>query len=114
MCRIKSLHIYVAIGDLRAIQILLGHSYIENTVHHLGVDIDDAPVHRHNICHWSLHELAEAWPVPTGPHLGVHILNRVNVRRLLWKPITVSIDWKVNDRHDTTMRHVVTSNGCSA
>lgn len=51
MCRIKPLLIYIAIGDLRAIQILLGHSNIENTVPHLGFDIDDAPVHRHNIWH---------------------------------------------------------------
>jgi site-specific recombinase XerC len=29
-------------GNLRAIQELLGHSNIENTVCYLGVDIDDA------------------------------------------------------------------------
>jgi len=34
--------IYKATGHLRAVQILLGHTNIENTVRYLGVDIDDA------------------------------------------------------------------------
>ena len=34
--------IYKATGNLRAIQILLGRSKIENTVRYLGVDVDDA------------------------------------------------------------------------
>ena len=29
-------------GNLRAVQILLGHTNIENTVRYLGVDVDDA------------------------------------------------------------------------
>lgn len=34
--------IYRATGNLRAIQILLGHTKIEYTVGYLGVDIEDA------------------------------------------------------------------------
>lgn len=34
--------IYRATGNLRAVQILLGHTKIENTVRYLGFDIEDA------------------------------------------------------------------------
>ena len=40
--RTKASIIYKATGHLRASQILLGHSKIENTVRYLGVDVDDA------------------------------------------------------------------------
>jgi len=42
MRRTKAALIYKATGNLRAVQILLGHSNIENTVRYLGVDVDDA------------------------------------------------------------------------
>lgn len=34
--------IYKATGNLRAVQILLGHAKIESTVRYLGVDVEDA------------------------------------------------------------------------
>lgn len=40
--RTKASMIYEATGNIRAIQILLGHSKIENTVRYLGVDVEDA------------------------------------------------------------------------
>ena len=40
--RAKASIIYKATGNLRAVQILLGHTKIENTVRYLGVDIEDA------------------------------------------------------------------------
>jgi site-specific recombinase XerC len=42
MRRTKASLIYKATGNLRTVQILFGHSQIENTVRYLGVDIDDA------------------------------------------------------------------------
>lgn len=40
--RTKASMIYKATGNLRAVQILLGHAKIENTVRYLGVDVEDA------------------------------------------------------------------------
>lgn len=34
--------IYRTTGNIRAIQILLGHTKVENTVRYLGVEVEDA------------------------------------------------------------------------
>ena len=40
--RTKATQIYKRTGNLRAVQILLGHSKIESTVQYLGVEVEDA------------------------------------------------------------------------
>lgn len=40
--RTKATLIYRKTGNLRAVQLLLGHTKIESTVRYLGIEIDDA------------------------------------------------------------------------
>jgi integrase len=40
--RTKATLVYRRTGNLRAVQLLLGHTKIENTVRYLGIEIDDA------------------------------------------------------------------------
>jgi site-specific recombinase XerC len=42
MRRTKAAQIYKKTGNLRAVQILLGHSKLESTVRYLGVEVGDA------------------------------------------------------------------------
>ena len=40
--RIKATLIYRRTGNLRAVQLMLGHTKVESTVRYLGVQVDDA------------------------------------------------------------------------
>jgi site-specific recombinase XerC len=42
MRRTKVAQIYKKTGNLRAVQLLLGHTKLESTVRYLGVEVDDA------------------------------------------------------------------------
>ena len=42
MRRTKVAQIYKKIGNLRAVQLLLGHTKMDSTVRYLGVDLEDA------------------------------------------------------------------------
>ena len=42
MRRTKAAQIYKNIGNLRAVQLLLGHTKLESTVRYLGIEVDDA------------------------------------------------------------------------
>ena len=42
MRRTKAAQIYRKTGNLRAVQLLLGHTNLESTVRYLGIEVDDA------------------------------------------------------------------------
>jgi site-specific recombinase XerC len=42
MRRTKAAQIYCKTGNLRAVQLLLGHTKLENTIRYLGIEVDDA------------------------------------------------------------------------
>ena len=42
MRRTKADQIYKKTGNLRAVQLLLGHTKLESTVRYLGIEVDDA------------------------------------------------------------------------
>jgi integrase len=42
MRRTKAAQIYRKTGNIRAVQLLLGHTKLESTVRYLGIEVDDA------------------------------------------------------------------------
>jgi site-specific recombinase XerC len=40
--RTKASQIYKKTGNIRAVQLLLGHTKLESTVRYLGIEVDDA------------------------------------------------------------------------
>jgi len=42
MRRTKAAQIYRKTGNLRVVQLLLGHTKLESTVRYLGIEVDDA------------------------------------------------------------------------
>jgi len=42
MQRTKVAQVYKKTGNLRAVQLLLGHTKLESTVRYLGIQVDDA------------------------------------------------------------------------
>ena len=42
MRRTKAAQIYKKAGNLRAVQLLLGHTKLESTVRYLGIEVEDA------------------------------------------------------------------------
>jgi site-specific recombinase XerC len=42
MRRTKAAQIYKKTGNLRAVQLLLGHTKLESTVRYLAIEVDDA------------------------------------------------------------------------
>ena len=42
MRRTKPAQIYKETGNLRAVQLLLGHTTLESTVRYLGIEVEDA------------------------------------------------------------------------
>ena len=66
MRRTKAAQIYKKTGNLRAVQLLLGHTKLESTVRYLGIEVDDALSVSEQVELWSgrVRGPAKAGPLP--------------------------------------------------
>lgn len=60
--RTKATLIYKKTGNLRAVQLLLGHTKIESTVRYLRIEVDDALAVAEQIDVWKLRQSRHALP----------------------------------------------------
>jgi Phage integrase family len=82
--RIKAALVYRLAGNLRALQLLLGHSDIESTVRYLGIEVDDAI---------ELAEKVEIGPLATAAQRSVWRWQRA------WCSMTVISAFSWSQRH---------------
>ena len=75
--RTKATLIYRRTGNLRAVQLLLGHTKIESTVRYLGIEVDDALARADTLCPSLYHRVTSHVPsggnrsaILTGNHAG--------------------------------------------
>jgi Phage integrase family len=67
--RTKATLIYRRTGNLRAVQLLLGHRKIESTVRYLGIEVDDALTIAEQVDICDQGQSGQALPGPPGPDL---------------------------------------------
>ena len=65
--RTKATLIYKITGNLRAVQLLLGHTKVESTVRYLGIEIDDALAVAEQIDVWKVRQSRHALPPSLHP-----------------------------------------------
>ena len=69
MQRTKVAQVYKKTGNLRAVQLLLGHTKLESTVRYLGIEVDDALASRNK----SSSDLSTSAALSLAGPLSVHL-----------------------------------------
>ncbi len=95
--RRKASMIYKAAGEIRAIQILPGHSKSGNTVRYLGVDVDASLNHRHRIGHAIERPLQLFFGMPRGARER-RLRIRVHPAGRDIGPAAFALGWVLNNR----------------